>query len=72
VHAGVDEVTFVLAGEITAETGGEVVADAEAVAATREQDPEGVMGRMRAPAERYGVQHHPELVEDLKRRHGLG
>ena len=102
VHAGVDEVTYVLAGEITAEIGGEVVV---APAGSYVLKPYGIMhafwnsgdvparvmemhlpggfeqfyvdarsaGRdgMRELADRYGVRHHPELIDDLKRRHHL-
>jgi quercetin dioxygenase-like cupin family protein len=112
VHTDVDEVTYVLAGEITAEIGGEVVvaaagsyvfkpygvmhafwnatneparvmelhlpggfeqfyADMTAVASDTSLGQHARMMQMEFVSREYRVEHHPELTDDLKRRHGL-
>jgi mannose-6-phosphate isomerase-like protein (cupin superfamily) len=112
VHADVDEVSYVLAGEITAEIGDEVVVapagsyvlkpcgvmhafwnsgselarvmelhlpggfeefyrEMTAVISDPGLDPDGRAERIRAVNDSYRVEQHPELVEDLKRRHRL-
>ncbi|MFZ0159260.1 MAG: cupin domain-containing protein [Kineosporiaceae bacterium] len=112
VHADVDEVSYVLAGEITAEIGGEVVVapagsyllkpygvmhafwnsgseparvmemhlpggfeefyrEMTTVASDSDLDPDTRAGRIQALNDAYRVKQHPELVEDLKRRHRL-
>jgi glyoxylate utilization-related uncharacterized protein len=105
-------VTYVLAGEITAEIGGEVVvaaagsyvlkpygvihafwnaaneparvmelhlpgdfeqfyADMTAVASDTSLGQHAQMMQMEFVSREYWVEHHPELTDDLKRRHGL-
>jgi mannose-6-phosphate isomerase-like protein (cupin superfamily) len=112
VHADVDEVSYVLAGEITAEIGNQVVVapagsyvlkpygvmhafwnsgsepaqvielhlpggfeeyyrEMMAVASGSDLDPNTRAARIQAVNEAYRVEQHPELLEDLKRRHHL-
>jgi mannose-6-phosphate isomerase-like protein (cupin superfamily) len=112
VHDGVDEVSYVLSGEITAEIGGEVVvaptgsyilkpagvmhafwnsgkdsariielhlpggfeeyyAEMAATAKDPDLDDTARGARVLALNAAHRVTHHPELVEDLVRRHGL-
>ena len=112
VHADVDEVSYVLAGEITAEIGDEVVIapagsyvlkpygvmhafwnsgkqparvmemhlpggfkelyrEMTALASEHDLDADTRAGRIQAVNDAYRVEQHPELLEDLKRRHQL-
>ena len=112
VHSDVDEVSYVLAGEITAEIGDQVVvaptgsyvlkpygvmhafwnsgqqparvmemhlpggfeefySEMTALASEHDLDDETRERRIQAVNDAFRVEQHPELLEDLKRRHRL-